>query len=79
VLVFRQTDGVLEVFSINAFGKDFLELCDGVRTLQDIAGQLYMCYGRGKAMDRFLADCREAAANLGQLQLLDRANDPGHL
>jgi radical SAM superfamily enzyme YgiQ (UPF0313 family) len=77
VLVFRQEGSALEILTINAFGKEFLDLSDGSRCLPDIARQLYMCYGERKGIENFIEDCREAAVLLERLQLIDSIPETG--
>lgn len=69
-LAFNQAEGGTEVREINEFGFDFLRLCDGKWTLEDIAKQLYSKYGADKERDEFAIICAEAAGTLANLKLL---------
>jgi radical SAM superfamily enzyme YgiQ (UPF0313 family) len=70
LLLFRQEDDILDVAEINAFSKDFLELCDGKSTLKVIAGKLFSRYGRDMKPGDFLDSCVEAAQIFGEQGLL---------
>lgn len=71
-LVFRHENNMLDVKEINDFGRDFLQLCDGNRTLQAIAEELYGRYGTEAdiAPATFFDYCVEAVQQLGQMDLL---------
>lgn len=70
-LVFRQQGSELEVTAVNEFGSALLARCDGRATLAELAGCLHAGYGAGLAPTDFLAACREAAAQLAGLGLLE--------
>jgi radical SAM superfamily enzyme YgiQ (UPF0313 family) len=72
-LAFRHESNTLDVRELNDFGRDFLELCDGKRTLRDIARHLYDRYGREAAIGpaEFFNNCVEAVGLLEQMKLLD--------
>ena len=69
-LVFTQAEGCSKVREINEFGFDFLRLCDGRRTLEQIAASLYPKYGSGKEREQFASMCAEAAGALAEHELL---------
>ncbi len=69
-LIFTKNHGEIDIQEINDFGADFLQLCDGQRSLDSIAGELYPTYGAGKTRDEFAVLCAEAAGALSKLQLL---------
>jgi len=71
-LVFRHESNTLDVRELNDFGRDFLQLCDGNRTLQDIGRELYGRYGTEAdiAPAKFFDFCVEAVQLLGQMKLL---------
>jgi radical SAM superfamily enzyme YgiQ (UPF0313 family) len=73
----RGPDGT-KVREINEFGVDFLGLCDGKRSLKDIADQLYRKYGADKQRGAFAAECAEAAGMLADLELLAQGEIPYH-
>jgi hypothetical protein len=76
-LVFTQSEGCSRVREINEFGYDFLLLCDGRRTLEQIAASLYPKYGSGKEREQFASMCVETAGALEDLKLLAPcATDP---
>ena len=62
--------GTTEVREINEFGFDFLRLCDGERSLEQIASQLYPKYGANKESEEFAVICAEAAGTLSKLEIL---------
>ena len=71
-LVFRHESHTLNVRELNDFGRDFLQLCDGNRTLRDIARALHPRYGARAGIDpaKFFDLCVEAVELLGQMKLL---------
>lgn len=69
-LIFTKIRGEIDIQEINDFGADFLQLCDGQRSLDSIAGELYPTYGAGKTRDEFAVLCAEAAGTLSKLHLL---------
>jgi radical SAM superfamily enzyme YgiQ (UPF0313 family) len=69
-LVFSRADDSTQVREINEFGYDFLQLCDGRRSIQEIAATLYPKYGADKERDQFASMCAEAAGALAGLELL---------
>lgn len=69
-LVFRQDKNRLEVTEINDFGKDFLSLCDGAATVEEIAGRLFHQYGTNMEYSDFVGNCREALVGLWEMNLL---------
>ena len=75
-LAFSRGTGGTKVRELNEFGVDFLGLCDGHRSLGDIADQLYRKYGAQKERGEFAAECAEAAETLASLELLARGEIP---
>ena len=71
LLVFRQEEEQLDVTEINDFGSDFLNLCDGEKTLTAISEMLYLCYGSDTNSSYFFKSCLEAAQVLGRMGLLE--------
>lgn len=71
LLVFRQTQGRLDVSAVNAFAHDLLRQCDGGAGLEDIAQGLYPYHGGGLSRDEFFANCRAAVQHLCDLQWLN--------
>jgi hypothetical protein len=69
-LAFTHAPGGTQVRQINEFGFDFLRLCDGQSTLEQIADQLYPKYGANKEREEFAAMCAEAAGTLADLEVL---------
>jgi radical SAM superfamily enzyme YgiQ (UPF0313 family) len=69
-LAFTQTQGRAEVREINEFGFDFLQLCDGRRSLEEIASRLYPKYGANRGREEFAIMCAESALTLAELDLL---------
>jgi radical SAM superfamily enzyme YgiQ (UPF0313 family) len=65
----RAPDGT-QVRQINEFGFDFLRLCDGQSTLEEIANQLYPKYGADKEREEFAMICAETAGTLAGLEVL---------
>ncbi len=65
----RAPDGT-QVREINEFGFDFLRLCDGQSTLEEIANQLYPTYGTDRDRKQFEMICAEAAGTLAGLEVL---------
>ena len=71
LLVFRQEDDLLNVKEINAFTREFVELCDGVSTLEAISERLYKSYGKDKTPADFFEACVEAVQVLGKNGFLE--------
>ncbi len=71
LLVFRQEDGLLDVSEINAFARDFLDLCDGETSLQAISQELYHRYGQDLKPGNFFDACVEAIQVLGKKRFLE--------
>lgn len=71
LLAFRQEDDMLEVNEINAFGRDFLALCDGGSPLETIARELYDRYGQGMTREGFMKSCEEALEMLARSHLVE--------
>jgi hypothetical protein len=69
-LAFTQAPGRTVVREINEFGFDFLRLCDGQSTLEEIADRLYPKYGANKDREQFAIVCAEAAGTLAGLEVL---------
>ncbi len=69
-LAFSRAPGGTEVREVNEFGFDFLRLCDGQRTLKEIANRLYPKYGANKEREEFAIKCAEAAGTLADLELI---------
>lgn len=72
LLVFKQDDDLLDVSEINDFAKDFLDLCDGKRTLQGISQELYQRYGQDMNSKDFFDSCREALEVLGKQRFIEQ-------
>jgi radical SAM superfamily enzyme YgiQ (UPF0313 family) len=72
-LVFRQDQNRLEVTEINEFGRDFLGLCDGAATVEEIAEHLFQRYGANMEYGDFVGNCREALVGLWEMNLLREA------
>jgi len=70
-LVFRQQGSELQVSTVNAFGSEFLALCDGKNSLTEIAARLQPDHGAGQRSEAFFAVCCEAAQQLADLELLE--------
>jgi hypothetical protein len=70
-LSFMQRDGELEVTELNEFGSRFLELCDGSRSIEEIAALLNPLFGAGIGLDSFVAACREAMETLAGLGMVE--------
>lgn len=71
LLVFTQDDDLLDVSEINAFARDFLSLCDGKRSVQGIAQELYQKYGQDMTPEKFFHDCVEAVQVLGKKRFIE--------
>jgi hypothetical protein len=69
-LAFSAAEGCTQVREINEFGFDFLRLCDGRLTLEEIANQLYSKYRASKERDQFALMCAEAAGTLTDLKFI---------
>ena len=69
-LTFAQASGGTQVREINEFGFDFLRLCDGQLSLEEIVNTLYPKYGASKNREEFATICAEAAGTLSELELL---------
>jgi radical SAM superfamily enzyme YgiQ (UPF0313 family) len=72
-LVFRQEENRLEVTEINDFGRDFLGLCDGAVTVEEIVERLFRRYGTNMEYSDFAGNCREALVGLWERNLLREA------
>jgi hypothetical protein len=71
LLVFTQDDDLLDVSEINAFVKDFLSLCDGKRSMQNISQELYQKYGQDMMPEKFFDGCVEAVQVLGKKRFIE--------
>lgn len=71
LLVFRQTQGRLDVSAINAFARDLLRLCDGGAAVEEIAQELYPRHGGGLSRDEFFVNCCAAVRQLYDLRWLN--------
>jgi radical SAM superfamily enzyme YgiQ (UPF0313 family) len=71
LLVFTQDDDLLDVSEINAFVRDFLCLCDGKRSVQDISQELYQQYGQDMKPEKFFNGCVEAVQVLGKKRFIE--------
>jgi hypothetical protein len=71
-LVFHQEKNELSVMEINDFGKDFLTLCDGHRSLEKIAELLRCRYAESLSDEAFFAVCRDSAEELTKIKLLGK-------
>jgi radical SAM superfamily enzyme YgiQ (UPF0313 family) len=69
-LAFTWAPGGTVVREINEFGFDFVRLCDGKSTLEQIADQLYQKYGADKEREEFAKICAEAAGTLTDIEVL---------
>jgi radical SAM superfamily enzyme YgiQ (UPF0313 family) len=69
-LAFSPAPDGTQVHEINEFGFDFLRLCDGESTLEEIADRLYPKYGADKEREQFAIVCAEAAGTLADLEVL---------
>jgi radical SAM superfamily enzyme YgiQ (UPF0313 family) len=70
-LVFLHRNGGLEVIEVNRFGRELLQLCDGTRSVEEIASALHDRYGRELALDPFVRSCRQALMTLSGLDLVE--------
>ncbi|WP_298431895.1 radical SAM protein [Geobacter sp.] len=70
VLIFHHSGERVEVTEVNSFGEDFLALCDGSRTCDDIATRLYGRYGAGMDATRFREECLDALAVFAEMGIL---------
>jgi len=71
LLVFKQDDDLLDVSEINSFTRDFLELCNGKKTVEAISEALYEHHGQEMAFNDFFDSCVEAIKILGKERLLE--------
>ena len=71
LLVFKQDDDLLDVSEINSFTRDFLELCNGKKTVEAISEALYERHGQEMADNDFFDSCVEAIKILGKERLLE--------
>jgi hypothetical protein len=71
LLVFKQDDDLLDVSEINSFTRDFLELCNGKKTVEAISEALYERHGQEMAGNDFFDSCVEAIKILGKERLLE--------
>jgi radical SAM superfamily enzyme YgiQ (UPF0313 family) len=69
-LAFTRVPDGTQVREINEFGFDFLRLCDGQSTLEEIADHLYPKYGADKDREEFAIICAEAAGTLAGIEVL---------
>ncbi|ABB33709.1 Radical SAM domain protein [Geobacter metallireducens RCH3] len=60
LLIFYPSGERLEVMEINRFGKDFLLLCNGLATCEEIAATLYGEYGDAMDSGAFSEECKDA-------------------
>ncbi len=74
-LVFQQSGSRLEVTEINQFGREFLRLCDGSRTVEEIAEALFADFADGLEFSIFLDECRQALATLTEMGLFKPAGE----
>ena len=74
-LIFQQSGKRLEVTEINKFGKEFLELCDGSRTVDEIAESLFSTFGENLEYPTFLEECRQALTSLTEMGMLAEATE----
>jgi len=72
-LLFRHDDGMLEVLETNPFGGDFVRLCDGDRSVEEIAALLAPRFADGMTQNEFIASCRDATEELIKLKCLHEA------
>ncbi|MBW1773822.1 MAG: radical SAM protein [Deltaproteobacteria bacterium] len=70
-LVFKQEGNHLDVSEINDFGKDFLSLCDGRLSLDEICRQLHGRYGAEMTYEAFYTICLDALQELGKMNLVE--------
>ena len=71
LLIFKQDEDLLDVSEINTFAKDFLDLCDGRTTLQNISQELYQQYGQDMKPAEFFVAYVEAVQVLGEKRFLE--------
>jgi radical SAM superfamily enzyme YgiQ (UPF0313 family) len=71
LLVFTQDDDLLDVSEINTFARDFLDLCDGKRSVQGISQELYPQYGQDMKLEKFFDGCVEAVQVLGKKRFIE--------
>lgn len=72
LLIFKHSGEELNVTEINDFGVDFLNMCDGKRSLSKITNLLYQHYGLNIKQDVFLNSCIETARVLGESGCLEQ-------
>ncbi|MBF0481603.1 MAG: radical SAM protein [Desulfovibrionaceae bacterium] len=72
-LVFEHRDGQLEVSEVNAFGNDFLALCDGSTTVGQIARAMYASHGGGMEFAGFVEECERAARMFASMRIVSPA------
>jgi hypothetical protein len=72
-LIFEHRDGVLEVSEVNAFGNDFLALCDGSNTVGQIAQAMYASHGGGMEYAGFVEECERAARVFASMRIVSPA------
>jgi hypothetical protein len=70
-LVFKQDEDLLDVSEINPFTADFLELCNGKKTVEAISEILYERHGQDMEVGEFFNACLEAIKILGNERLLE--------
>ena len=57
--------------AVIAFARDFLELCDGEKTLRAISRELHIRYGPEMKPEDFFDSCVEAVQTLGKNRFLE--------
>lgn len=70
IIAAAMNDGGIEYTEINDFGRDMLSLCNGLKPIKEVAGELYRLYGQGMNEGDFLTECREAMVQLQEMGLL---------
>jgi hypothetical protein len=68
-LIFEHRQGQLEVSEVNAFGNDFLAMCDGSKTVEQIAEALFAGHGEGMEYALFVAECEQAARTFAAMRI----------
>ena len=69
--VFLCRGSELEVTQINDFGKDFLQLSNGLLTVNDIALKLFPLYGNDSDFEKFLSSCQDTICQLAELEFIN--------
>jgi len=75
-LVFTRSESFSQVREVNEFGFDFLQLCRGRLTLEQIASSLYPKYGSGTDREQFTSMCAETAGMLADLEIVAHRQHP---